>query len=97
MIRHVVLFTAKEGVEMGIIHEALCRLRAIPHSRRLEVAYNAKKDGLSGEIDIVVYGEFDDFEQLERYKAHPIYQDSVATVRPLRETRIAVDFEASPD
>lgn len=93
MIRHIVLFTAKDGADVQRIHQALCKLRSIPHASHLEVAYNAKKDGLSEEIDIVVYGEFDDFEQLEKYKAHPLYGESVAVVRPLRDLRIAVDYE----
>ena len=93
MIRHIVLFSAKDQAEVAAIHAALAKLREIPHARHLEVALNAKRDGLSKEIDIVVYGEFDDFAQLERYKAHPIYAESIAVVRPRREIRIAVDYE----
>ena len=42
----------------------------------------------------MVYGEFADFAALDRFKAHPIYAESVAVVRPRREIRIAVDVEA---
>jgi hypothetical protein len=93
MIRHIVLFSAKDQAEVATIQAALAKLREVPHARHLEVALNAKRDGLSKEIDIVVYGEFDDFAQLERYKAHPIYAESIAVVRPRREIRIAVDYE----
>ena len=96
MIRHIVLFSAKDPAEIGSIQAALSRLAEIPDARRLEVARNAKRDGLSAEIDLVVYGEFDDYDALARYQAHPIYAETIALVRPRRETRIAVDFEAPP-
>ena len=93
MIRHIVLFSARDPAEIEAIQAALSRLREIPDARRLEVARNAKRDGLSSEIDLVVYGEFDDYAALDRYKAHPLYGETIAVVRPRRELRIAVDFE----
>ena len=93
MIRHIVLFSARDPADLPLIQAALSRLAEIPEARRLEVAPNAKRDGLSAEIDLVVYGEFDDFAALDRYKAHPIYAETVAVVRPRREIRIAVDYE----
>lgn len=93
MVRHIVLFSAKNPDDLPTIHAALSRLRAIPHARRLEVAYNAKRDQLSNEVDIVVYGEFADFAQLDDYKAHPLYAEAVAVVRPRRELRLAADYE----
>lgn len=92
MIRHIVLFSAKRPEDVETILAALERLRAIPHALRLEVVRNAKLDQLSGEIDVIVYGEFADAEALARYKAHPIYQETIGTVRPLRDLRIAVDY-----
>lgn len=97
MIRHIVLFSAKDEADLPLLHEALTQLRTIPHARHLEVGYNAKRDALSGEVDLVVYGEFDDFEQLAAYKAHPAYQAAIEQVRPRRELRIAVDYEVPVD
>ena len=93
MIRHIVLFSARDPADLPLIQAALSRLAEIPEARRLEVARNSKRDGLSAVFDLVVYGEFDDFAALERYKAHPLYAESVAAVRPRREIRIAVDYE----
>ena len=95
MIRHIVLFSANNPLDIDAIHEALSKLKAIPHARHLEVSRNARKDDLSKEIDLIVYAEFDNYDQLERYKAHPLYRESVAIVRPLRDVRIAVDYETS--
>ena len=94
MIRHIVLFSAKRTEDVDTILAALARLRQIPEAKRLEVVRNARLDQLSGEIDVIVHGEFADAEALARYKAHPIYQETISVVRPLRDVRIAVDYEA---
>lgn len=94
MIRHIVFFTAKDGVDAERLRDGLSILTDIPHARHLEIGRNQKTDPLSKEVDVVVYGEFDDEEALAAYKAHPIYQRSIALVRPLRETRLAANFDA---
>ena len=92
MIRHIVLFSAKRAEDVETILAALKRLREIPEAGRLEVVQNARLDQLSGEIDVIVHGEFADAQALARYKAHPIYQETIGVVRPLRDLRIAVDY-----
>lgn len=94
MIRHIVLFSAKEATNVETIIAALTRLQQIPDADHLEVVRNAKLDQQSSEIDVIVYGEFADAEALARYKAHPIYQQTITVVRPLRDLRIAVDYPA---
>jgi quinol monooxygenase YgiN len=42
----------------------------------------------------VVYAEFEDEAALAAYKAHPVYDQCTARVRPLRDLRIAADFTA---
>ena len=93
MIRHIVLFSAKDPAEVPMLRAALAKLASIPHARHLEVEPNAKRDQLSSEIDLVVYGEFDDYAQLDLFKAHPVYAEAIAVVRPRREIRVAVDYE----
>ena len=93
MIRHIVLFTAKDKADIDQIIEGLSVLTKIPHARRLEVARNRKTDQLGNDIDIVVYGEFDSEIDLKSYKAHHLYQESIDQVRPLRELRLAADYD----
>ncbi|MEB3045525.1 Dabb family protein [Rhizobium mulingense] len=93
MIRHIVFFTVqKEHLEA--VRAGLSILTAIPHARLLEIGTNVKTDQLGTEIDLVVYGEFDDEAALAAYKAHPDYQRSIERVRPLREKRIAADYDS---
>lgn len=97
MIRHIVLFSAKDKAHIDQIVEGLTALTTIPHARRLEVARNRKTDQIGNDIDVVVYGEFDNETQLAAYKAHDLYQESIRRVRPLRELRFAADCNASGD
>ena len=69
-------------------------LEANPHALHLEVGENLKLDSLGNEIDFVVYGEFADEAALEAFKAHPVYEASIAMVRPIRDKRIAADIVA---
>jgi len=92
MIRHIVFFSARNQEDVDLIAEHLRGLGQIPHSDFFEIGINRKVDQLGTEVDVVVYGEFRDEAALAAYKAHPIYSETTAKVRPLRELRIAADF-----
>ncbi len=92
MIRHIVFFSAKDPDDLGRILDGLRTLQNIPHATRLEVQPNIRTDSLSREVQIVVYGEFQSQADLDAYKAHPLYQQSIDLVRPLRDLRIAADI-----
>ena len=92
LIRHVVFFSAIDKVDVGRIVDGLSLLKEIPHSSLFEVLQNSRVDALSREVDVVVYAEFPDDAALSAYKAHPIYQQAIDIVRPLREMRVAADF-----
>lgn len=93
MIRHIVLFSAKRPEDVDTIHQGLRLLEGIPTAQRLEVSLNQKTDQLGNEIDVVVYGEFADMNALAAFKAHALYSQAIAIVRPLRNIRYAADYE----
>lgn len=93
MIRHIVLFSAKSPADLDDIVAGLSLLTTIPHARKLEVARNAKTDPFGNDIDIIVYGEFDDEAALAAYKNHPTYAESIRRVRPIREMRFAAHYD----
>ena len=96
MIRHIVFFNAKNPDDIDAIGEGLQLLAEIPNALHFEVARNIGSDPIEQDrVDWVVYAEFKDEAALAAYKAHPIYQTSIAKVRPLRELRLAVDFESA--
>lgn len=93
MIRHIVFFNAKDSKDYDDIFNGLSLLSGIPHASVFEVGRNLKTDCISAEApDFVVYAEFTDQNQLDAYKVHPLYAESIAIVRPLRDMRIAADF-----
>lgn len=93
MIRHIVFFTATPD-NVDEVRAGLSLLTANPHASVLEIGTNVKTDQLGTDIDLVVYGEFEDEAALAAYKAHPIYQQSIDAVRPIREVRIAADYDS---
>jgi len=92
MIRHIVFFTAKPE-NLDAVRAGLSLLTANPHASLLEIGSNVKTDQWGTEIDLIVYGEFEDEAALAAYKAHPIYQQSIDVVKPIREMRIAADYD----
>lgn len=92
MIRHIVFFSAKDPKDIPVIKETLLGYRAIPSIAKLEVSENSKCDQIANDIDVVLYAEFASFEDMEAYKQHPIYQEGIKIVRPLRELRFAADI-----
>lgn len=95
MIRHIVFFSARNEDDLETIRKGLSLLTEIPHADRLEIGENVKTDQLGHEVDLVVYGEFADAQALAAYKAHENYQRSIDIVRPLREIRMAADYDTT--
>ncbi len=93
MIRHIVFFTANCRENRDRVLAGLSLLTENPHARLLEIGTNGKIDQLGNDVDFIVYGEFDDEASLAAYKAHPIYQRAIEEVRPLRELRLAADYD----
>lgn len=93
MIRHIVFFSAKRPENVAAIAAGLRDLGHIPYSTLFEVSVNAKVDAIGNDVDVVVYAEFPDRDALDLYKRHPIYGETIAKVRPLRELRFSADVE----
>jgi hypothetical protein len=95
MIRHIVLFSAKRPEDIQAIQEGLAALAGIGAARHIEVGRNMKLDRWSSEVDVALYGEFDDERALAAFKAHPIYEETIGRVRSLREMRMVADWDTS--
>ena len=93
VIRHIVFFTVPEEIR-DAVRKGLSGLTAIPHALTLEIGENVKKDQWGNSVDFIVYGEFENEAALAAYKADPAYDLSTRTVKPLRETRVAADFDS---
>lgn len=92
LIRHVVFFSCKDQRDVDRVVQGLKMLGDIPQVRNFEVSRNRQDDRFSNVVDVVVYAEFESNADLDAYRRHPIYEDCIKIVRPLRDLRIAADF-----
>ena len=92
MVKHIVLYTFKEGVNKEeailVIRNALTPLVGqIPGLRHLEV--NLTFQGM----DYALYSEFENPEDVPAYRAHPLHQEAKSHFHHLLETRFSADYE----
>ena len=92
MVKHIVLYTLKEGVKkkeaVELIRSVLEPLVGqIPGLLHLEVrqAYNG--------MDYALYSEFENREALDHYAVHPLHQEAKGHFFHLLDSRVAADYE----
>lgn len=96
MLRHIVIFTIREKKDHDTVYEGLSILKGIPDCLHLEIGKNIRHDPVSqASPEFIVYGEFESEEQLALFKGHELYEKSISIVRPLRDMRVAADYDAS--
>jgi len=96
MIKHVVMWKLKEGVDKAagaaLLKERLESLNGrIPGLLHLEVGIDFVQADTS--YDVVLYSELESREALDVYQQHPEHQAVVPLVRELAASRVAVDYE----
>ena len=92
MVKHIVLYTLKEGVDKT---EAVAIIKAqleplvgvIPGLQAMEIraAYNG--------VDYALYSEFESKEALINYKDHPAHLAAKKHFHHFLNTRVAADYE----
>lgn len=93
MVKHIVLYTLKEGVEkekavkfVASVLEPL--VGKIPGLRMLEV-----RQAYQG-MDYALYSEFESREALAAYAVHPLHLQAKEQFHHLLNTRVSADYEA---
>ena len=92
MVKHIVLYTLKEGVDkkeaVKLIESVLVPLVGkIPGLNHLEV-----KLTFNG-MDYALYSEFESRGALEAYAVHPLHQEAKTHFFHLLDSRVAADYE----
>lgn len=92
MVKHIVLYTLKEGVDkeeaVKLIASKLEPLVGkIPGLRHMEV-----RPCYAG-MDYALYSEFDTAEAVKNYRAHPLHQEAKSHFHHLLATRVSADYE----
>ena len=92
MVKHIVLYTLKEGVDkeeavrlIGSVLEPL--VGKIPGLLHMEIrrAYVG--------MDYALYSEFESKEALACYAAHPLHEEAKSHFFHLLDSRVAADYE----
>ncbi len=92
MVKHIVVYTLKEGVEpdaaVALIASKLEPLVGkIPGLQHMEV-----RRCYAG-VDYALYSEFDSVEDLQNYQVHPLHLEAKSHFHHLLQTRVLADYE----
>ena len=93
MVKHIVIYTLKEGVNKAdaveIIRSVLEPLVGqIPGLLHLEV-----RAAYQGGMDYALYSEFESKEALKVYAEHPLHQEAKTHFWNFLDTRVCADYE----
>ncbi len=96
MVKHIILWTLKEGYDMPQIKaemkEALEGLvGVVPGLLAMKIEIQPLP---TSNADVMLYSEFENAEALQGYAVHPAHvQVADIKVRPFTKTRTVIDFE----
>jgi heme-degrading monooxygenase HmoA len=93
MVKHIVLYTFKEGVNkeeaVGIISDALESLVG-----KIEgLSWMEINQAYQGGMDYALYSEFESREALAAYATHPLHQEAKEKFFHLLDKRYCADYE----
>lgn len=92
MVKHIVLYTLKEGVEKDEAVKMIAShleplVGKIPGLRKMEI-----RRCYAG-MDYALYSEFDNPGDVPAYRAHPLHQEAKSHFHHLLATRVSADYE----
>lgn len=93
MVKHIVMYTLKEGVDKPAAVEKIASLLEplvgqIPGLQWMEI-----NETFQGGMDYVLYSEFDSREALGAYAVHPLHLAAKDQFWNMIDTRVAGDYE----
>ena len=92
MIKHIVMWKLKNPADAVFFKAQLDSCKGVvPGMQEFEAVI--RTDGLDANQDVLLYSVFDDAAALQAYIVHPTHKDVVTTLKPLAESRSALDYE----
>ena len=92
MVKHIVVYTLKEGVDQDAAVKLIASkleplVGKIPGLRHLEIrrCYQG--------CDYALYSEFEKKEDVPAYRAHPLHQEAKSHFHHLLDKRYSADYE----
>ena len=92
MVKHIVLYTFKEGVDKEAAVKLIARcleplVGKIPGLLHMEI-----RRAFSG-MDYALYSEFESREALKNYAVHPLHLEAKEQFFHLLDSRVAADYD----
>lgn len=93
MVKHIVMYTLKEELDKAASVEKIASLLEplvgqIPGLQWMEV-----NQTYQGDVDYVLYSEFESQEALAAYQVHPLHIAAKEQFQDMLATRISADYE----
>ncbi len=103
MVKHIVMWKLKERAEGTHKKENAIKIKKrvealktkMTYIKKIEVGINQQKSNQSD--DVVLYSEFETWEDLEHYKKHPEHMKVAEFIGKVRSERKYVDYETEED
>lgn len=92
MVRHIVLYTLKEGVDKDAA-VALIASKLEPLVGRIPGLMKMEVRRCFAGCDYALYSEFEEAEDVPAYRAHPLHQEAKSHFHHLLATRLSADYE----
>lgn len=97
MVKHIVLFQLKDGIDPQVKQNVMEKFRSdilalpakIPFIQHVEVGFCANPDE---KYDIALYSEFSTLEEVNAYAVHPDHVAAASAIKPYVQSRACVDY-----
>ena len=92
MVKHIVLYTFKEGVDKKAAVE-LIKNQLEPLVGKIPGLLHMEIRGAFQGMDYALYSEFESAQALKDYAVHPLHQEAKKHFFHLLDSRVAADYE----
>ena len=92
MVRHIVVYTLKEGVDKDAAVELIAS-KLEPLAGRIPGLLKMEVRRCFAGGDYALYSEFERAEDVPAYRAHPLHQEAKGHFHHLLATRVSADYE----
>ena len=93
MVKHIVLFTLKEGVEKEKTIDMIASVLE-PLAGKIAGLHHVEcRKVFAGSVDFALYCELESKEALDFYAVHPLHEEAKSHFFHLLSSRMAADYE----
>ena len=92
MVKHIVLFTVKEGQDKDAVAKIAASVLE-PLAGRIEGLTHVEVRRTFAGADIALYCELESREAMAAYAVHPLHEEAKGHFFPMLSGRVAADYE----